>query len=76
VVQSLDRHVPRCSRGRARWSRPTVLAGWTWLAEETQRAGGAAKLQEGQMDCDKGYDYRQLRLALRKRRIIPPHHPL
>ena len=23
------------------------------------------------MDCDKGYDYRQLRLALRKRRIIP-----
>ena len=26
--------------------------------------------------ADKGYDYRQLRLALRKRRIIPPHHPL
>src|SRR5918995_4375183 len=36
VVQSLDRHVPRFSRGRARRSRLTVLASWTWLAEETQ----------------------------------------
>jgi hypothetical protein len=31
VVQSLDRHVPSISRGRARRSRPTVLASWTWL---------------------------------------------
>src|SRR6195256_2719399 len=31
VVQSLDRHVPRSRRGRARRSRPTVLASWTWL---------------------------------------------
>src|SRR5215212_392091 len=38
------------SRGRARRSRPTVLASWTWLAEETQGDEGAAKLQEGQMD--------------------------
>jgi hypothetical protein len=30
--------------------RPTVLASWTWLAEETQGDEGAAKLQEGQMD--------------------------
>jgi hypothetical protein len=29
---------------------PTVLASWTWLAEETQGDEGAAKLQEGQMD--------------------------
>ena len=50
VVQSLDRHVPSNSRGRARRSRPTVLASWTWLAEETQGDEGAAKLQEGQMD--------------------------
>jgi hypothetical protein len=46
VVQSLDRHVPSDSRGRARRSRPTVLASWTWLAEETQGDEGAAKLQE------------------------------
>src|SRR5205823_6321569 len=36
--------------GCARRSRPTVLASWTWLAEETQGDEGAAKLQEGQMD--------------------------
>ena len=34
----------------ARRSGPTVLANWTWLAEETQRDDGGAKLQEGQMD--------------------------
>jgi hypothetical protein len=28
----------------------TVLASWTWLAEETRGDEGAAKLQEGQMD--------------------------
>jgi len=28
----------------------TVLASWTWLAEETQGDEGAAKLQKGQMD--------------------------
>jgi hypothetical protein len=31
-------------------ARPTVLASWTWLAEETQGDEGAAKLQKGQMD--------------------------
>src|SRR5205814_10582549 len=36
MVQSLDRHVHSYSRGRARRYRPTVLASWTWLAEETQ----------------------------------------
>src|SRR5438105_2422822 len=38
VVQSLDRHVPSIAeamRGGPR-SRPTVLASWAWLAEETQ----------------------------------------
>src|SRR6185295_16836655 len=50
VVQSLDRHVSSYSRGRARRSRPTVLASWTWLAEETQGDEGAAKLQEASME--------------------------
>jgi hypothetical protein len=36
VVQSLDRHVPSNSNGRARRSRPTILASWRWVAEETQ----------------------------------------
>jgi hypothetical protein len=49
VVQSLDRQVPKYCRGRAR-SRPTVLASWTWLAEETQGDESAAKVQRGQMD--------------------------
>jgi hypothetical protein len=30
--------------------RPTVLAGWMWLAEETQGDDGAAKLREGRME--------------------------
>src|SRR5439155_17839334 len=41
---------PEYSRGRARRSRPTVLASWTGLAEETQGDEGAAKLPEGRMD--------------------------
>ena len=50
VVQSLDRHVLSIARGGARRFRPTVLARWTWFAEETHGDEGAAKLQAGQMD--------------------------
>src|ERR1700716_1444957 len=50
VVQSLDRHVPNIAEAVRGVPRPTVLASWTWLAEETQGDEGAAKLQEGQMD--------------------------
>src|SRR3954454_7194246 len=45
VIQSSS--CPSCNRGRARRFRPTVLATWTWLAEETQGDESAAKLQEG-----------------------------
>ena len=37
---------------------------------------GRPRRRPHKLYADKGYDYRHLRLALRKRRIIPPHRPL
>ena len=37
---------------------------------------GRPRRRPHKLHADKGYDYRHLRLALRKRGIIPPHSPL
>ena len=91
IAPLLPPEPPKPKGGRPRVSDRAALTGilfvlktgipWEYLPAEMACGSGMTcwrrpRRRPHKLHADKGYDYRHLRLALRKRGIIPPHSPL